>query len=81
MSDIAKEQRFRSYVIKELRGYLAGDGSIWGRMASSHAEAVDPSAGIKDLAEYLKQKHVSLNQVAEFINSMPLDLLKQFLDQ
>lgn len=78
MTEPNKErQQFRASLRSALKAYLAGDGSLWGRMASSHAEAKAEDKTFLALAERLRAQGVTPDKVDDFINSLPHDILEQ----
>lgn len=74
---VRRRQENRRALVKQLKSYLAGDGNLWGRMASSHSEAQGLNPSFISLAENLKEKGITADTVEDYINSLPtnLDLL------
>jgi hypothetical protein len=72
MTEPNKErQQFRASLRSALKAYLAGDGSLWGRMASSHAEAKAEDKTFLDLVERAKAQGITPEQIEDFIDSLP----------
>ena len=72
MTEPNKErQQFRASLRSALKAYLAGDGSLWGRMASSHAEAKAEDKTFLDLVERAIAQGITPEQVEDFIDSLP----------
>ena len=67
-------------LILQLKAYLAGDGNLWGRMASSHDEAQGVHPSFISLAEHMRAKGITADKVEEYINAASLDLLSAFED-
>ena len=65
---------FQNSLIKQLKSYLAGDGNLWGRMASSQRESARLPPSFVFLAEKLRAKGVTADSVEDYINSLPTDL-------
>ena len=65
----------------QLKAYLAGDGNLWGRMASSHSDAQGVSERFLILAKHLRACGITASTVENYINAAPLDLLCSFEDE
>lgn len=66
-----RRQENRRALVEQLKSYLAGDGNLWGRMASSHSEAKGLSLSFISFAENLKARGITADSVEDYINSSP----------
>ncbi len=63
----------KQLLTKQLKAHLAGDGNLWGRMASSHPGAQGVDKSFIELAEYLRSIGVSADSVEEYLNNLSED--------